>query len=89
MAVRVNDVTEFATLNRPAAGRLSQALCTVVAGSTVEIVSEITGPVAVPNAHRLWFVRVLDGACVGAGLSVPQSYLHDVRDSPTPAALLK
>ena len=61
MAVRVSDVPLFATLNCPAAGRLGQGLCTVPAGSTVEMVAEVAGPGVAPAAQRQWFVRVLDG----------------------------
>jgi hypothetical protein len=87
MTVRVSDVPLFATLNCPAAGRLGQGLCTVPAGSTVEMLAEVAGPGVAPVAQRRWFVRVLDGACQGAELSVPQAYLRDERDTPTPPDL--
>ena len=87
MAVRVSDVPRFATLSRPAGGRLARGLCTVPAGSTVEMVAEVAGPGVPPSAQRLWFVRVLDGACRGAEMSVPLAYLHDERDTPTPSTL--
>jgi len=84
MAVRVSDVPLFATLSRPTAGRLIQGPCTVPEGSTVELVAEVAGLGVAPSEQRLWFVRVLDGACQGAELSVPQDCLRDERDSPTP-----
>lgn len=85
LAVRVNDVPLYATLCRPAAGRRGGEACTVPAGSTVELVSEVAGPGVPAAAQRQWFVRVLDGSCHGAELSVPQDALRDERDSPTPA----
>ena len=84
MAVRVSDVPRFATLSRSTAGRLVQGTCTVPEGSTLELVAEVAGPGVAPSAQRLWFVRVLDGACQGAELSVPEADLRDERDSPTP-----
>jgi hypothetical protein len=85
LAVRVNDIPLYATLCKPAAGRRGLESCMVPAGSTVELVSEVAGPGVPRAAQRRWFVRVLDGSCQGAELSVPQDALRDERDTPTPA----
>ena len=87
-AVLVRDVPRFATLSRAAGGQLAHRPCAVPAGSIVEMVAAVAGPGVAPLPQHLWFVRVrvLDGVCLGAELSVSQANLQDERDRPAPTA---
>jgi hypothetical protein len=73
VAMRVNDVQRFATLDRAAQGRLSAGPCKGPAGSTVEMIAEVAGPGVQAGASRFWFVRVVDGDCAGAEFSILQN----------------